>query len=939
MADIASEALRIKFKLQPFDTPGIPPPGGDLLEYVIAEVGEPTPVISPVTGKKKPKKKSKQKMLDFNTEADEIGEYKDHVLNKLQQVYCRILTSSASYSLPFTGAGGVKTVLPIVGGHIWVDEEIGPKRSDVMVIGKHLGIEERTDGQNLVGPSGILLRDTCRKLGIKCGRWYVTNLIKTEHPIGNKSQLKKCWMDAWLPVLQQEIRIVQPKYIMCMGADASKALLGKQATVSYMEGRVVDYKYSVREEDGSLTEHSALVMTCTHPAAVLAEPAQRDKLDFAVARFGQLVQGVRWDRSESDVDHRVVDDIDTLRELAEEIAVECDDNLLGVDAEWHGTHPQNKGAYLRTFQISWRHKSAACIVFRDMQGAWCFKGAEHDEVVALLMRIMKGRRICGQFLVADLEWLVPEGIDIRPNFRVADTWQETMTNAMSSCPTGGFDMGYAMHAIQETADLDLIALTLRFTTAPRYDLILDQWRRDYCRINKMKAQDLEGYGPCPGEILYPYANYDADVVRRITLKLQPLLSCDEFGNNCWEAFWMTMRAVPAIFEINTTGLLLDRDRLESLTENYLTAQEKLVKELRSLAKWPDFNLNSVFQVREFLFGEQYNGKRKSIFEPHIRLRPEGAVSLQLQPLLSTDKPPMRWEEVVRKGIADQKAPSTDKMALSLLAQEAQIVECKNPDGTTVIRDLSNPVMLLRDYRFISQVLRMMLKPPCVDEDDPSGEYLRDDYGELIYTAGLPSFICDDGRIRTHIYPTKETGRWSSARPPCQNWTKRREVDYKRILAELYRWSLRSMIMAPPGYVLVEADYVGAELFGMAVMSGDAKMIEHAKRNQLPEWHENYYDIHSNIACLAFGYTCEPTKGGLKSINMSHMRILAKAVVIHTKYSHTRTNTQRTSVCKNNALCAARYSRPIDLGRSFVALYAKVDISVQPGLYDSARLAA
>jgi DNA polymerase I-like protein with 3'-5' exonuclease and polymerase domains len=92
-----------------------------------------------------------------------------------------------------------------------------------------------------------------------------------------------------------------------------------------------------------------------------------------------------------------------------------------------------------------------------------------------------------------------------------------------------------------------------------------------------------------------------------------------------------------------------------------------------------------------------------------------------------------------------------------------------------------------------------------------------------------------------------------------------------------------MLCAPPGYVIVESDYKGAELYGMALMSGDVTMIEHARRNLLPEYHPNFYDIHSSIAVQAFGYDCKPTKGGLKSIGKKHMRIVAKAVIFGVAY--------------------------------------------------------
>lgn len=84
-------------------------------------------------------------------------------------------------------------------------------------------------------------------------------------------------------------------------------------------------------------------------------------------------------------------------------------------------------------------------------------------------------------------------------------------------------------------------------------------------------------------------------------------------------------------------------------------------------------------------------------------------------------------------------------------------------------------------------------------------------------------------------------------------------------------------------MLVEADYTGAELYGMALMSGDQLMIEHARRNLLPEDHPDFYDMHSNVAVSSFNLPCEPTKKGLNDIDKKHLRIVAKSVIFGVAY--------------------------------------------------------
>lgn len=844
----------------PSTAPGMPRPGADLLRIAEAMQGD-----AHIVGKGK---NAKLESTD----------------GVLETIYEELLYSAGNIRIPLTVRGNQQKDLVVVGGHLWNDDATpGPTRADVMVIGKMLGEDEKNFGRNLIGPTGELLKECCEELQIPdTHRWYVTNLLKTEHPqadTGNTT-LKATWINEFMPLLHQELRLVRPQYILCLGADATKALLGKKATIKGMTGRVIEYTYPIsRGDDRRDMSHTALVMCCTHPAAVLHDPDQRDSFESGMARFGQLVSGLRPDREEEDLDHREIDTLQQLIDLYHETQRDCTENLLAIDAEWHGDHPQNSNAYLRTIQISWKHKAAVCIHIRHAGGRWRFRGKQ-KEIVYWLKKICRGRRIAGHFFSADLEWLIPFGLDLRPHFDVADTWEQTRRNALSY-RSGGFDTALAMHAFEETAEFGLKPASLRFTSAPPYDTALIKWRDSYCSERKLKKEEMEGYGECPDSVLVPYANYDADITRRLAILFPQRLSVDRFGNDCWEAFWINMRAQPAALEITMTGICVDRERADRMTETYMAAKQSLETKIRDWARWPDMNLQSVFHVREFLFGEMLNGKDRNPEDPPIRLRPTGARSLKLEPTMSTDKRPMAWSEVIRRGLMDQKMASTNKTSLAILAQENQEVLRWHPKLQREIKyDFSEQVTWLRDFRFVSQVLKSVLRVPVINEETQDFVKMGDYY---VYPGGMMAVIAADGRIHTSVYQTKETARWSTARPATQNFAKRREPDYKRILGDMYRWPLRTILRAPEGSLLLEADFIGAELYGMALMSGDEQMIEHARRNLLPEYDPDFYDIHSNIAVLAFQLNCPPTKGGLKSIGKSELRIVAKAVVFGVAY--------------------------------------------------------
>jgi DNA polymerase I-like protein with 3'-5' exonuclease and polymerase domains len=324
-----------------------------------------------------------------------------------------------------------------------------------------------------------------------------------------------------------------------------------------------------------------------------------------------------------------------------------------------------------------------------------------------------------------------------------------------------------------------------------------------------------------------------------------------------------MRASPAFLEIETTGVAIDRKRAEKLTDLYIEVRDTRLKELKEKIKWPEFNPASPRHRVELMFGEKFHAKKG------LKLRPEGAVTLDLSPVKSTGKRSVMWKDALAKKFSDPTVmenfnPATDKETMGILASSE-----KNTWQIDVVKSL-------RDVSFLNQLLRTVLRPPSyTDQDDEVPEL--DESGDKVYEKGILSELHDDGRVRPHFLQAAETGRARCSKPNLQNWSKRREPDYMRIAGDKYKYPLRSIIVPAPGCVFIEADYSAAEVAGVAWMSGDPQLIEHARRSALPEDHPDYFDIHSNIAVRAFQLNCLPTKKGLKSIDKIALRTAAKAV--------------------------------------------------------------
>ena len=797
----------------------------------------------------------------------------------------------------------------ILPGHTWgsgEDAPRGPVPSDVMVISRVVTEEEMNKRRYLIGDAGKLLLATCRQLGVKgLNRWYLTAVLKTDDPTDGKKANLTSYNKQFQHLLEQEIRLVKPKYILCLGTDALKALFGNSMNQTKAEGRVLEYTYRVNKSEDEEPEYNTVkVMSCLHPKAVLLDPKRRGLFTRSVERFGQLSQGHDWSKKDEKIVHNVVDNEIALQKVIARARLENPKRIVAVDAEWQGQHPQNAGSYLRCVQFSWSPVESCVIAlthpggvarFRRMvrrkdgtpvyevrkgklRPKWTTHGGK-EVAMKLFEEYLRGHRIAGFFIAADAEWLIYHGVDMYKLLHVPRDWTKTRKE-------GALFVELMAHAVDESDDFELNAQVTRWTDIPRYDMELMEWLKQYAaRKKKGLVAALNGYGEVPDNILYPYGGLDAVATWRLAVVHMKRVDLDEFGNCCWETYTADARAMLPVIEINTGGLMIDRERLQELTQLFIQRRDEFRAQLRDMFRWPELNIESPQQVREILFGEQYAlapSERDEDSGPAKPLRPPGALSLYARPVINTDKRPRQWIDIINAKEEDQHTPSAKATAVGIMIQEGKVLPCWDRHKEDwVPADHLDKLCALRDYRFLNQVLKTVLKPPKWDK--ASSGYAIDEDGQPVYERGLGKSICRDSKVRTFITMLLETGRWASSRPNLQNISKRREKEYKRLLGNFYKYSLRSIFKADPGCVLIEADYIGAELFGMAIMAKDKAMIEHALRNQLPEDHPKHYDIHSHIAVLAFRLECAPSKAGLRSIDKENLRIVAKAVIFGIAY--------------------------------------------------------
>lgn len=141
----------------------------------------------------------------------------------------------------------------------------GARRAPILFVGEQPGDQEDQQGRPFVGPAGRLLDEALATLGIDRRKTYVTNAVKhfKWEPRGKRRIHQKpnaLEIAACKPWLIAEIALIRPKVVVCLGATAAQALLGRRFRVTQSRGRLMPF---------DLAPH---VLATVHPSSILRAP-------------------------------------------------------------------------------------------------------------------------------------------------------------------------------------------------------------------------------------------------------------------------------------------------------------------------------------------------------------------------------------------------------------------------------------------------------------------------------------------------------------------------------------------------------------------------------------------------------------------------------------------------------------------------------------------
>ena len=141
---------------------------------------------------------------------------------------------------------------------------VGPIDADLCLIGEAPGADEDRQGEPFVGAAGQLLNRILAACGMTRADVYICNILKCRPP-GNRTprpdEAASC-----RGFLDRQLKLIGPKFIVCLGGTAAQNLLGTTASLGKLRGTFHDY-------------HGIPVMCTYHPAYLLPHRSPDKKKD------------------------------------------------------------------------------------------------------------------------------------------------------------------------------------------------------------------------------------------------------------------------------------------------------------------------------------------------------------------------------------------------------------------------------------------------------------------------------------------------------------------------------------------------------------------------------------------------------------------------------------------------------------------------------------
>lgn len=157
---------------------------------------------------------------------------------------------------------------------------VGNQSADIMFIGEGPGEQEDLKGEPFVGPAGKLLDDMLSIIDLDRTKCYIANIVKCRPPFNRDPSDEE--QEACLGYLRNQVALVSPKIIVCLGRVAAK--------------KIIDPEYRITREHGNWVRQGNTWMTAIyHPSALLRDVSKRPETfeDLLIIRYKMQQLGIQ----------------------------------------------------------------------------------------------------------------------------------------------------------------------------------------------------------------------------------------------------------------------------------------------------------------------------------------------------------------------------------------------------------------------------------------------------------------------------------------------------------------------------------------------------------------------------------------------------------------------------------------------------------------------
>ncbi|MFO0866413.1 MAG: UdgX family uracil-DNA binding protein [Gemmataceae bacterium] len=161
----------------------------------------------------------------------------------------------------------------------------GPLNARMVLVGEQPGDEEDRQGRPFVGPAGQELDSALQAAGVDRKSVYVTNVVKHfkyepqgKRRIHQKPDIRE--QAACKPWLEAELNLIQPQVLVCLGATAAQAIVGRDFRISERRGEIIE------------TDWCSQTIVTFHPSAILRVPNEQQREKMRAAFVSDLAKAL-----------------------------------------------------------------------------------------------------------------------------------------------------------------------------------------------------------------------------------------------------------------------------------------------------------------------------------------------------------------------------------------------------------------------------------------------------------------------------------------------------------------------------------------------------------------------------------------------------------------------------------------------------------------------